>query len=620
MKTSRAICIASVIFLLAGFPLAALTDTEFRKDLLDETKKELAPIEAKEIQASSLGEWNNAINSSLFLLFRKTELFRGQIRVLVIDDDAVISKIYPDGTFVISSGLLDYIDQSLFEETANSPRRIRNFDSEREAAIIPFLAPEAAHFALGHAFAAWKRSQETSMVPSTDENLDADRFALVLLKLAGLDSGVMEESLSSLAKKMGNGTLGSAFADYTAPLPSPEKRLAAIRDAAENIDRIAGSFGIALDALKRGNSFREARDSLVSLAEKVPDAPYVARLYAIVAHLRWIETVSEADQAVPTFFPYAPESGANRKAFIAIATGTAATGTGPTNEVPVANSGIADFPQEPAVSATTPTPGNASLYAEADTAYRNALEMLDEPGLASAYAMLAVRAGNDGAIRNALDLASAAAIRESGTRSFAARANYANLLFLTGTDYAKAQYFIESLASPQARGSDAKYLDTGIPGDSRDLVLSHALMMRALGDTKRATDRVAAIAPLFGKSRDIGSVDLRHLHIGDMPDNLAEKWGRPASIVYNYPTETWVYPSLSASVVLEGKVSRVRIFAHSPLSPGFDVRTGDSRSDFESMFGKPVYRAGDCDVYMKDGNRISVLYLADRIRTITVGL
>ena len=620
MKASRAICIASAIFLLAGIPVAALTDAEYRQDLLDETKKELVPLEAKEIQATSLGEWNNAINSSLFLLFRKTELFRGQIRVLAIDEDSVISRIYPDGTFVISSGLLDYIDQNLFEETADSPRRIRNFDSEREAAIIPFLAPEAAHFALGHAFAAWKRSQETSMAPSSDENLDADRFALVLLKLAGLDSGVMEESFASLAKKMSNDTLGSAFAEYTAPLPSPEKRLAAIRYATGDIDRVAGEFGVALDALKRGNSFREARDSLLTLSEKFPDAPYVARLFAIVAHSRWIETVSEADQAVPTFFPFAPESGTNRKAFIAIVTGTAATGKGTPNDASVANSGIAEFPQEPAISAATPIPGNAAFYAEADTAYRNAMGMIDEPGLAASYAMLAVRAGNDGAIRNALDLASAAAIRESGTRSFVARANYANLLFLTGTDYAKAQYFIESLIAPQKRGSDTRYLDTGIPGDSRDLVLSHALMMRALGDTKRANDRIAAIAPLFDKSRDAGSVDLRHLRIGDMPDNLAEKWGRPASIVYNYPTETWVYPSLSASVVIEGKVSRVRIFAHSPLSPGFDIRTGDSRSDFESMFGRPAYRAGDCDVYMKDGNRISVLYLADRIRIMTVGL
>ena len=210
-------------FMLMGWPLVAQTGAENRKDMLDEASKEIAPLELKEIPASSLGEWKNAINSSLFNLFRRTELFRGPIRVLVIDDSTVITRLYPNGTFVISSGLLDYIDQSLFEETVDSPRRIRNFDAEREAAIIPFLAPETAHFALGHQLAAWNRSQGNGIEYTDVENTDADKFAEVLLKLAGLDSGTMEQSLASLSKKSTGGTLGPAFAGYLSPLPSPKK-------------------------------------------------------------------------------------------------------------------------------------------------------------------------------------------------------------------------------------------------------------------------------------------------------------------------------------------------------------------------------------------------------------
>jgi hypothetical protein len=604
MKTSGAIRIACMAFTLMAGPLAAQEDADNRKEMVDEANKRIASLELKEIPANSLGEWKNAIHSSLFSLFRRTELFRGPIRMLVIDESSVVARLYPDGTFVISSGLLDYIDQSLFEETADSPRRIRNFEAEREAAIIPFLAPEASHFALGHQLAAWNRSRGSGMEFTDGENLDADRFASVLLKLAGLDSGAMEKNLASLSKKISGGTLGPAFTDYFSSLPSPEKRLAALRGAAEDIDRVAGEFGIALDALKRGSSYREASDELAALAEKFPESSYVARLSAIVAHLRWLETVNEQDQAVPTFLPFAQETTPDRQAFMAIAGDASAS---------------AGFPQEPAISAASPLHGDAFLFNAADTAYRTALALLDEPGLSSSYAMLAARGGDADSMRNALELASAAAIREAGTRSFTARANYANLLFLTGTDYAKAQYFMATLGAV-AKASDARFLDTGVPGDSRDIILSQALMMRALGDSKLAAHKITALAPLYGQNRDEGTINLRHLRVGDAPDDLAEKWGRPASIVYNYPTETWEYPALSASAIIEGKVSRVRIFPGSPLSPGFDIRTGDSRSDFESMFGKASYRAGDCDVYIKDGNRISVLYLADRIRIMTIGL
>ena len=300
-----------------------------------------------------------------------------------------------------------------------------------------------------------------------------------------------------------------------------------------------------------------------------------------------------------------------------IAGGTAANTEGMTGSTAISTS--ADFPKEPAVTTSVPIPGNEDLYRAADYAYRAALALMNEPGLSSSYAMLEVRSGTEESIQSALARASTAAIREAGTRSFVARGNYANLLFLTGADYAKAQYFIESLETT-TKASDTRFLDTGIPWDSRDLALFQALMMHALGDSKRAGDKIGSIALLYGQSRAEGTINLRHLSIGKTPNNLAEKWGRPASIVYNYPTETWNYPSLSASVVIEGNVSRVRIFPGSPLTPGFDIRTGDSRSDFESMFGKAAYRAGDCDVYIKDGNRISVLYLADRIRIMTVGL
>ena len=67
----------------------------------------------------------------------------------------------------------------------------------------------------------------------------------------------------------------------------------------------------------------------------------------------------------------------------------------------------------------------------------------------------------------------------------------------------------------------------------------------------------------------------------------------------------------------EPGIIRIRMNAGSPVSPGGDIRTGDSRDQFEKIFGQPVYRAGDRDVYLSNGMRLSVQYLFDRIRSIT---
>ncbi len=63
----------------------------------------------------------------------------------------------------------------------------------------------------------------------------------------------------------------------------------------------------------------------------------------------------------------------------------------------------------------------------------------------------------------------------------------------------------------------------------------------------------------------------------------------------------------------------ITIASGSPVSPGGDIRTGDTREVFERVFGEPAYRAGDRDVYLVNGMRLSVHYLFNKIRSITAG-
>lgn len=623
MKPYKAFLLPVFAFLLASFPLSALTDSELRKEMIDASRKEILKLSQTEVTGDSLGEWTDIIDSCLFMLFRRTELYRGQMRVMVISDSSILVKLYPEDTFVISTGLLDYIDSALLESTADSTRRIRNFDSEREGMLIPFLVPEAAHFALGDSFKAYKRTVGSSGIaqnlstlnaeisPADEEVFEADTIASIILELAGFDPSILDSWLLSLNNFCAVDQVNPAFTDYLTHLPSAEKRIEALNNSRETIRKSKADFTIVLASLKNGRSYKEAVNSIGILDQRYPESLYVKRLAALIKHLRYLETVPAKDQELQTLLPFSSEENPARDAFVRIAETSSQT-----------------FPSRAAASGGQTIPGNNAYYLEAVDAYDNYFAISGESGMTSSRAMLLARSGNADIIQNALKSASAAAKEEEGTLSFIARSNYASLLYLTGSDYAKAQYLGENLILITGETSKPPLLDAGIPGDSRDLFLNYALMLNYLGDDKRAASRMSELMPFVSTVMDKGSLDFRRVHIGDTVDYLLEKWGHPTEIVYDYYTENWIYTSLSASVqiMIDPKntevrtVNKIRLYTGSPISFGNELRTGDKRDSFEAVYGQSAYTSGDCEVYLVDGNRLSVFYLGNRIRSIIAGL
>lgn len=616
--------------------LWAAADTGLRREMIDASRKEALNIARAEVSGASLGEWKDIIDSSLFILFRRTELFRGQMRVLVIDNRSVTVKLYPDGTFVLSTGLLDYIDASLFESAADSPRRMRNFDSEREAVLVPFLATEAAHFALDHNFSAYNRSVAASgaqvsdanitasIQPSADEVLSADRFSVILLSLAGFDPAVQDTWLQSLEKETdvkSSVNTANPFADYDSHLPPVKTRLESLSASRDNILKITAEFSGVLASLRTGTAWDDAESSLTALGEIYPESLYLSRLEALVHHRQWLATVPADVQKLKTFFPIADEEDPSLAQFTAL---LAAPKPG--------------FPSPAGHRNQTAIPGDNTLFINSLEAYNKTLSGYDDATLVSARAMLLVWTGNEENRHQALETAAEAAASEAGSDCITARANYASILYLTGTDYAKAQTLLSGLewtdtaddssATGQKQKKNSVLLDQGSPGDGRDIILNEALMLRSLGDTTRAQSKKTALEALMPKVGQAGTIALRNIHAGDSIDQLIAKWGRPAEIIYNYYTENWEYPSLSASILVSGSnspdkaqtVRLVRLGLRSPVSPGGDIRCGDSRALAEAVFGKPSYRSGDCAVYFRDGNRLTVFYLSDKIRSISVGL
>lgn len=568
---------------------------------------EIQKYEKTALSSEALGDWNTVIHSTLFVLFRSTEIYRGSLRVLVPEQKEIIISLYSDGTFIISSGVLDYIDSCIFEEAASSMRRIRAIDKERELVLAQFIVAEVSALALGQNLDKPRFSQQI---------LEADRFAPIVLSLAGYDPIMYTHWLEKLATLYEYDSKNDFFRHWLQTKPSPAVRLESISNSLSNIKNISSEFSLVLASIKTGTALKDASEICTNLGEIYPEALYLDRLIALVNHMRWIESVPETTLMIKPLLPFADEIDPSRSRFIHL---------------------LADAPQKHPgryyLENQDSIPGNSLLFMKASESYKRSLSYMNDPVFASGQAQLLIWSGNAAVRTSAIRIAEESAVAENDSESFLARANFASLLYLTGTDYIRSQHLLENLISETtmvnktipANAELTQFVSSGIPGDSRDMLLNLLLIVRSLTDTPKAEKLLPTFKTLTEMKK--GNLKFRNVSLGDNQDILTETWGRPAEIVYNYVTETWFYPSLKASVLLtkqksnsEPSISLIRMEAGSPVSPGNDLRTGDPIEDFIKVFGNHVYKSGDRYVFFVQENRISVWNLYGTIRSMTIGL
>ncbi|HNY17823.1 MAG TPA: hypothetical protein PKL75_10240 [Treponemataceae bacterium] len=588
-----------------------------RADMLDAARREILGLSAKAVPPESLGEWKDVTDSACFTLFRRTELYRGPMRAMVISSREIIARIYPEGTLVLSTGLFDSIDDAIFESAAASSRRMKDISGEREARLVPFIAFEAARFALDLPYRSWRRHREGAVgdagapysarvQPSADECQSADGFALTLLGLAEYSPESYTAWLASLSPAQGGLPAAERPIDrYRASFLPVTDRLAAITASRERIQKVSGEFSDVIAGLKTRTAFRESVSSANALRESFPDSPYLSRLEALTLHELWLSTVTPSDVAFLTVFPLASET---------------EYGTAPTAAAPGESF---RFPQE-----RTAPPGDATAFHNAIAAYRKALALSPDPTLESSFASLLVWSEKRENRQEALHIAAEAASSESGNAPFETRANYASTLFLTGVDRPRAIAMLERLTAQgnADAGTEGFLIPQGIPGDERELIANLSGMYRLMGNAEKAEQCLKAMS-LTGNAGDEAPIAWRGVRVGDSSDELVARWGEPDEIAYNVYTETWRYRDLKAAVrIVDTKtdagriVKSIRIVQLSPLSPGEDIRTGDTRAEFETVFGKPAWYANDEAIYRSRGNTLSVLYLSGRVRSIAAGM
>lgn len=614
-KTAAIALILLVPFAL--FAQEAPSPFEIREALAESAAAErsLATLSPSE----SLGNWKDSLETCLFLLLRKTEIYRGPLSIEVSVDGEIDAWLFPGSTFRVTSALLDDVDALVLETVAASASRERNLDDIRERIVVPWLAFEVSRFALDQPYAAAKRYlAETGRMPgsrawdaltalSAEEVAAADRFALILLAAAGYDPKIYFDWLSRLDARYRSGAAGG-MSRYLSALPSPALRLDSLSGSADETARDSAEMRSSLANIASGQALDEISFSLDRLDDRYPGSPWILRLRAFAAHLAWLSSVDSADLGMATVLPFARTGSAEFDRLSPL--------LAPSNDRSTATK-----------AARTAT----DSWASARTGYETIRGVYFDPVLESAYAMLLVYSRIPELATQAIRVANEAALAEEGQTSFTARANRAAVLALSGNDTQKSAFLLENLvhalaqsaqtgiaqsqqtSGVQPTGNVKAGVPMGSPGDSRILFLNAILAAERNGDSATALRlRLGELA----NPRVTGTISVRALVNGDGPDELLDKWGHPAEIVYNLVTETWYYPGLLAAVAVlpESGSSRGRILSitagyGSPISPGADVRTGDAREAFETAFGKPAWRSGDRDTYLVNGNLISSFYI-----------
>ena len=600
----------TVLFLLVLFftVVSAFTDplTEgiyTRERLMQTYRDEIAEASSNEIAASGVGEWYDIIETSLFMLVRRTELFRGTMRLIITDRQNARCMMYPDGTFLVSTGLLDYIDSLLFMDTSGSARRIRNFNNERETFFAPIAAVCAAQFALNYYGAA----KNVSLSP--EKLYTADIMASVLLNVAGYPQGLLEAWLERLTSLQTDTETAKLFTSFLTGSVTPDMRFEQLNGNGDDITHLYEEISGVLFALQNRRGTTDAHTVLDNLLQLFPQSLYINRLNALVSHQAWLNSLDKRDTELATILPAAVYDNVSVFSFFQSA------------DFMFEND---DDEQSDYFSKTMPKRSNGTVYAQATKAYSDYLSLIYEAGIASSYAYLLASSPLAHERNAVLSIAEQADLFHTGADDKTARANYAALLYLVRKDYTKAQQLLaDCLHSAVRKPGKVLFLTTGFPVDERLIRCNYFRILKKMNDKNGAAKERQWLADILKEPDTIVPIVLRNVSVGDTVDRLLSAWNRPSTIIYNYYSERWIYRLLNAELIIrskngDGSILQMSVGFPSSLTLFNEIRTGDSREVFEKVCGKAVYHSCDALMYHRQGNLLQVIYGNNKIRNITI--
>ncbi len=610
IATKKIICL--IIFLFLTFALFAFDSSEsvlkLRQVAMEQYRQEISLAASHEIPAEDLGGWNEILNSTLFLLIRKTELYRGRMRILIEQNDNARCRIYPDGTILISTAIFDYIDAKLADTQNLSPRRIKNFNIEREKMLASFLAHQVANFAEENLLLQFSKQKTITKEELKKSNLKADEFAVAILKLAGYDSNLFYNHLEELKQIRQDASKVKNFTSFFEEHFDPQTRIGNLLKNINNAETIADEVSAILESLQNGtlNSLEDAKQRTLALQSNWQTNIYFKRLSCIISHKKYADGLSEKN-LLPAFPVSMHATNSVNEAFKILNLEKEKLAI-PQTEISFKNqNGIK----------------NINEYDEAVRAYKFYLNSIEETGILSSYALLLSVSDNLKERADAFTIAEKAYLTENKSGSFVAALNYATLLYSTGKNYTEPKIIMEEILNSVHENKNASlFLRQGVLIDERILLFNYARILFGLGEIEEAENIKDRLKRILFSQDEYETIFFKKISLGSTTDELIEYWGEPPLIEYNYFLEKWHYSFLNAIAVISqkqsGSVEKIIIRLNSNLTMPDDLRVGESRRAFEQVFGKPIYYSGDFKTYFYKGNKIQIFFINDYAREVII--
>ncbi len=614
LKNKSILLIALTLFAIFSENLFAQKNAEsildMRKMAMQEYRSEISAVSFNEIPAENLGVWNEILENALFMLIRKTELYRGRMRILIEETSDAKCKIYPDGTILISTAIFDYIDAKLSSTQNMSPRKIKNFNIEREKMLASFLVHQVANFALEDSLLNFSKNKVQSLESIKRTNMDADKFALLILKVAGYDSNIFYDHLEELKRIQYESDNFRRFGCFFKKHFDPQKRISNLLSNVDEAEVMAEEVLAVLESIQGDslNSLEDAKQKLISLKKEFPNNMYFKRLFALVLHKKWRLSIKENSQELLTSYPTSVQlEDKIYKSFKIL-----------DNDYDKLQIQYKEFSKP-----SNTTVENISAYDEAVRAYKVYLSSIEETGMTSSYAMLLHYSNHQKENFLSMSLAEKAYLEESGTESLCSALNYASILYMTGKDYTKSRRILEKLMEgPKSKNARSLFLRTGLDIDERVLLFNYARVLFGLGETELAEKIKTKLKLILFSLDKYDPIVLKKISLGSSTDDLIEYWGKPALIQYNYFLEKWHYTFLNVDISISPQdgnlIHKIMIHLNSSLTLPGDLRIGESKKCFEKVFGRSLFYTGDFKNYFYKGNRIQIFFVNDYAREIII--
>ncbi len=614
LKNKGAFLLALCLFMVFTTSLFAQESEksifELRKLAMQEYRSEISAVSFHEIPVDNLGVWNDILESSLFMLIRKTELYRGRMRVIIEESSDAKCKIYPDGTILISTAIFDYIDSKLANTQNMSPRKIKNFNIEREKMLASFLVHQVANFVQEKNLLRFSKKQNIKNEDLKSSNMEADKFAMLILKVAGYDSNIFYDHLEELKRIQHEYEDFKRFGCFFEEHFDPKTRISNLLKNVTEAEILAEEVSSILESLKGNslNSLEDAKQKLLTLKNEFPDNMYFKRLFALVLHKKWMLSVQHKQDELLTSYPASMELENTVYNYFSI------LNFNPEN---------LRIKQEELSKQEEINIENVNAYDEAVRAYQEYLSSIEEAGMLSSYSMLLHYSNKAKERLISMPLAEKAYLQENGTESLTSALNYSALLYMTGKDYTKAKRILQkSLGPTQLEKPKSLFLRTGKNNDERLLLFNYARMLFGLGELKLAEKIKDKLKLLLFSLDRYEKISLKKIALASSTDDLIEYWGKPALIQYNYFLERWHYNFLNVDIYVSPQdgnlINRIRINLNSNLTLPGELRVGESKKYFEKIFGRSLYYNGDFKNYFYKGNKIQVFFINDYAREIII--